>query len=101
MTAVAGGSVLLAGASPASARVGAPTLAVGSRGTGVNCVQFAVGATIDGIFGPATQRAVITFQRRNGLSADGIVGPHTGDRVWAVDRAAGFTGCYQFVPTTN
>jgi len=32
---------------------------------------------IDGIFGPLTQSAVISFQRKNGLTPDGIVGPAT------------------------
>ncbi len=33
----------------------------------------------DGIFGPATARAVAAFQRQNGLVADGIIGPKTWD----------------------
>ncbi|MER6783064.1 peptidoglycan-binding protein [Streptomyces sp. NPDC000658] len=32
---------------------------------------------IDGIFGPLTQRAVRTLQKRSGLVVDGMVGPHT------------------------
>ena len=35
------------------------------------------GATADGIFGPATEQRVRTFQRAQGLTADGIVGPKT------------------------
>lgn len=32
---------------------------------------------IDGIFGPLTNQAVITFQKQNHISVDGIVGPET------------------------
>lgn len=32
---------------------------------------------IDGIFGSATKKAVIAFQKKNGLVADGIAGPKT------------------------
>ena len=43
----------------------------------VRAVQRRVGVTADGIFGPATERAVKRWQRRHGLVADGIVGPQT------------------------
>lgn len=59
------------------------TLRTGSRGPNVKLIQsllnrigYAVGA-IDGIFGTQTQRAVMAFQRDNGLVPDGIVGPST------------------------
>ena len=33
--------------------------------------------TADGIFGPATQAAVIAFQQMMGITADGIIGQQT------------------------
>lgn len=49
----------------------------GSRGSDARKVQLVVGATPDGWFGPATERRVKAWQRKNGLVADGIVGPKT------------------------
>ena len=49
----------------------------GDSGAKVVLVQRALGMHTDGIFGPATKRAVIRFQRRKGLAVDGVVGPQT------------------------
>jgi len=43
----------------------------------VRSLQRKVGVAADGVFGPATERAVKRWQRRHGLVADGIVGPQT------------------------
>jgi len=57
----------------------------GSHGARVAQVQRWLGLTPDRIFGPATRRAVIRFQRRHRLTVDGIVGPAT----WRALRRAG------------
>ncbi len=55
----------------------------GSTGMYVRILQSALinacqnPGTIDGVFGPRTQAAVVAFQRAKGLTADGIVGPRT------------------------
>lgn len=60
-----------------------PTLSMGSRGIAVEELQTLLirygfnPGSIDGIFGPQTQAAVLGFQRSQGLVADGIVGPKT------------------------
>ena len=61
------------------------TLRSGSRGFDVAVVQVQLNAkspagskiAVDGAFGPITHAAVVSFQRRSGLSPDGIVGPLT------------------------
>ncbi|ADU31911.1 L,D-transpeptidase family protein [Evansella cellulosilytica] len=66
-----------------TATVSSTTLRRGSRGEAVRSLQsdlhslgYETGG-IDGIFGPATERAVKSFQRTNGITVDGIVGNQT------------------------
>ena len=54
----------------------------GARGEAVTILQDALcragyDVDVDGIFGPATQSALMAFQGDSGLDADGIAGPHT------------------------
>jgi len=55
---------------------------LGSQGDAVKLVQAAVGATVDGDFGAATDRRVRDWQARNGMLADGVVGPVTWKRMF-------------------
>jgi peptidoglycan hydrolase-like protein with peptidoglycan-binding domain len=60
----------------------------GARGDSVENLQQALvdagyDIEVDGVFGEATEAAVVDFQSSNGLDADGVVGPNT----W---RALGF-----------
>jgi peptidoglycan hydrolase-like protein with peptidoglycan-binding domain len=67
----------MAGAGVAPRLAQWPVLYQGARGVRVEGVQRRLGITTDGIFGPNTRSAVVTFQRRNGLLPDGVVGPAT------------------------
>lgn len=57
------------------------TLKIGSSGADTELLQLALSRSgwytgaIDGIFGPATQSALIAFQQSFGLTPDGIAGP--------------------------
>ena len=53
-----------------------PQIKRGSMGKAVKVLQVILGGLeIDGSFGPATQAAVLAFQKKHGLEADGVVGP--------------------------
>lgn len=54
-----------------------PTLKLGSRGPEVAQLQRYLHLPDDGIFGKATEAAVIAFQLRAKIVADGVAGPHT------------------------
>jgi putative chitinase len=49
----------------------------GSRGPEVAAMQLKLGLSGDGDFGPATERALVGWQRENGLEPDGVAGPAT------------------------
>ena len=53
------------------------TLRKGMSGEDVRYLQYTLGITVDGSFGPATETAVKNKQRTTGLVVDGSVGPAT------------------------
>lgn len=61
----------------------AATYRQGSTGERVRTIQQKLkrwgyySGEVDGIFGSGTRKAVVSFQKKNGLTADGIVGPNT------------------------
>lgn len=52
------------------------------RGDDVKHVQRSLNVSVDGIYGPNTEKAVREFQRRAGITTDGIVGPQTWERLF-------------------
>ena len=68
------------------------TMRRGSRGEGVKELQQKLGMRqADGIFGPATETAVRTFQKTQGIKVDGIVGPETRARIMRLRSDDGTT----------
>lgn len=54
-----------------------PTMFRGSKGADVAKLQAALGITVDGDFGPATEAALRAWQEAHGLTPDAICGPKT------------------------
>jgi hypothetical protein len=78
-------------AAPAAPASRYPTLRLTSpytKGPSVVWLQQQLKISADGTFGPATQKAVIAYQARNGLTADGIVGPQTWAKLGASSAQA-------------
>lgn len=57
-------------------------------GSDVKQVQQAVGATVDGYYGPKTEQAVRNFQKKHGLVVDGIVGPATWAKIKSISPSS-------------
>lgn len=76
---------------------GSILLRYGSRGSDVIFIQTRLKdwgyykGKVDGIYGWATRKAVIDFQKKNGLKADGVVGDATGAAI-GMNVAAKKTG---------
>ena len=68
------------------------TISYGTTGTSVKLIQttlnrYGAHLAVDGIYGPLTQAAVISFQRTQQLVADGIVGPATWNALFSTAGA--------------
>ena len=72
----------------------------GSRGGEVKEVQQKLkrwgyyAGSVDGVFGAGTKKAVVAFQKKNGLKADGVVGA-------ATYKALGMTNSYNALQNQN
>lgn len=63
-------------------------LKIGSKGEDVKKLQEKLGIGADGSFGPGTEKAVKSWQAKNGLVADGVVGDSTWSRLFGPARPA-------------
>jgi hypothetical protein len=61
------------------------TLKLGSTGEDVKVLQEFLNITVDGVFGPETQKTVKIWQATYGLTADGVVGPKTQAAMGLID----------------
>jgi peptidoglycan hydrolase-like protein with peptidoglycan-binding domain len=84
--AVATGAGIAAAAAPAAAQMQAPTqlLHQGSSGPAVKHIQRALHTRPTGHYSARTRRAVVAFQRKDGLLVDGVVGPQTWDTLFGI-----------------
>lgn len=80
--------VLLGMTSAMALNLGDRVLREGCRGQDVAQLQTRLNSlgywcgNVDGIFGPKTKNAVMSFQKAKGLKVDGIVGPQTLSALW-------------------
>ncbi len=63
-----------------------PTLRLGSSGPDVKLAQQVIGTQADGEFGPATQSALATWQRANGVAVTRVVDTATWSRMVALGK---------------
>ncbi len=89
-------SAALSGGSAPAASTGSGELALGAKGDAVKALQVALaGAGVylpggpDGVFGAATEKAVKSFQRWNGLPVTGVADSATLAKLAAIAPAAG------------
>ena len=64
-------------ASPGTPSVDYEVVRLHSRGPWVEKLQKALGISVDGIFGPATEAALKAYQQQEGLTVDGVAGRMT------------------------
>ena len=57
--------------------VAAHKAAAHRKGGGIVALQNALGIPVDGDFGPRTQRALKSWQKKHGMTPDGVLGPQT------------------------
>ena len=70
----------------------------GSKGDCVKRIQQAIGTTADGVWGPITQRFVLSFQKANDLPEDGVWDADDWEKIKTDDYVRGSSG-FVAVPT--